>query len=683
MRPVSRWPGILAACLCACLFGASASADTTTTKAKSKSKSAKKAADKTAGKSSGKSSPSEATPAPQGPRGAQVATKNTPTYMPIPATIGTLGLFTMDTGVTLPKKNFGLAGYVNKFSRKPGGVSIVNWGWTVSTGLTDKWTAFFQWEPHRHVHVGDPTQLSFRSALANPQFGSTIYRSLTAVPGIAPGYVEDYPFAGVKNTGGPGEVTIGVQYGWLSEWRGDPVNLSFRSDFIIPTRTELTNLLGDGSQSGQFNYGIGAALSKTWASKVQGVLNWGYRFTRDPRNSSGARLLTQADQMKFGVGFLLFPEKKLQFINEYTSTIFTGSSTPNTSFGARDPVDGVWGIRWYPYKNFGVDLGYRHMLNINSQNDPNGFVMKVGWLAGLKEKPQPILNRAPSAACSASRSSVYAASGDTINISAQASDPDNDTLTYSWNTSGGRIEGSGSSVRWNSSGAAVGNYTVTARVDDGHGGSASCAADVKVEPRPNRPPTLSCAADRSSVFTGERIRISGTGADPDNDTLTYAWRTNGGKIVGSGDSVTLDTSDLAPGRYSVTGRVDDGRGGAADCSVGVEVKQPPATPVAAKLNECFFRASSARVDNVCKRILDDVALRLQNDPKARVVLVGYGDPKENKKIANQRAAEAQKYLGGKGIAASRSDLREAGGKAGETKQNRRLDVIWVPEGASY
>ncbi len=666
-------------------------------KSKSKKAAAQKSesllADKRAGKTAAparKSSSSVyslarvATPArpPQGQRGANIQpASQQPARRPIPATLGTLGFFTMETADTLPRKGVGISAYVNKWAREPGDVAVVNWGWNLSFGMSDRISAHFVWEPERHLHVASPGQLSFNSPLGNPQFGSTIYRSLLPVLGAAPGYVEDYPFAG-QNGGGPGEVTLGLKYGIWSEWRGDPVSFSLRSDFVIPTRTTLTDLLDDQGQAGQLNYLVGAAASKTWAETVQGALNFSYRFTRDPR-FGGVRALNQADQIRVGAGFLLFPEKRLQFMNEYTALVFTGTATENTTFGPRDPIDGVWGIRWYPFQNVAVDLGYRYMLNLKDHGDRSGFVIKVGGTHWRRAEPPAPANRAPSAACSASRSSVYAGSGDVVSVRAQAADPDNDSLNYSWAATGGRIDGSGPEIRWNSSGLDSGNYTVTARVDDGHGGTASCAVDIRVEPRPNRAPSLTCAADRTSVLVGERIRITATATDPDGDALTYAWRTNGGRVEGSGPAVGLDTSGVNPGRYTVTGRVEDARGLATDCTVALEVKSPAAPPEASLLNQCFFRSGSARVDNVCKRILDDVALRLQNDPRARSVVVGFADPRESAKLNQQRADAAKKYLSGKGVAAGRIDTKAAGGQAGAGRQNRRVDVIWLPEGATY
>ena len=265
-------------------------------------------------------------------------------------------------------------------------------------------------------------------------------------------------------------------------------------------------------------------------------------------------------------------------------------------------------------------------------------------------------------------------------------DPDNDPLTYTWTANGGRVDGNGPQVRWLSAGTAVGTYTVTLHVDDGRGGAATCSADIRVEPKPNRPPTITCSANPSSVFAGERSQITCNASDPDGDTLTFTWRANAGRITGNGRLGDFDTTGLSPSTYTITTRVDDGRGGAADASTIVTVKPTPVPPQASKINECLFgKPLSARIDNVCKRILDDVALRLQNEPRATAVIIGYSDPKERRgdKLAGDRGSNAVKYLGEKGIGASRVTTRTGSGQAGADARNRRIDVIFVPEGATY
>ena len=618
------------------------------------------------------------------PPPATTASDDDKKLRPIPPTTGLNGLFTMESGESLPAKAVTVGGAANKFSRNPGSITVLEIQLTVGYAVTKRWSLFFGFNPNQHIHSGAPTRLSLATppcVPVVPNVGTTIYRPITCVAGGAAAYVEDFPFAN-RNTGGVGAITLGSKFNIASQARGNPFGFSIRTDFIIPTLTRLSGLLDNSTQTGQFGFNILGALTRNFGNLFEATLNVGYTFTRDPR-SGGVAVLNQADQFRGGFGMRMFPKSRIQVITEYNGLVFVGTHTPNTTFGARDPLDAVWGLRLYPVNWLAFDIGYRYTLNQLQSHDRHGFVVKVGT---TYERPKPVpVNHPPTASCSASASSVFVGSGDAVNVSVTASDPDNDPLSYSYSSSGGTIDGTGPQVRWNSAGLAAGSYTVNARVDDGRGGVASCAVDIRVEPKPNRPPVISCSADRSSVIVGERVRITANASDPDNDPLSYSWRSNGGQVVGGGNAVQLDTTGLAPGSYTVTGRVDDGRGGAADCNVVVRVETPPVQAQASKLNECFFRAGSARVDNVCKRVLDDVALRLGASPKDRMILVGYSDPAEGKtdKLAKQRAAAAKKYLAGKGVADSRVETRAAGGQKGAGKKNRRLDVISVPEGATY
>ena len=222
----------------------------------------------------------------------------------------------------------------------------------------------------------------------------------------------------------------------------------------------------------------------------------------------------------------------------------------------------------YPVKQIAIDVGYRYMLNLRNLNDRSGFVVKVGTAYWPENAPPPV-NHPPTASCSADKSMVYLGSGDTVTVTATAADPDNDPLTYTWSASGGAIDGTGPQARWVSNGTAEGSYTVTVKVDDGRGGSASCSADISVQAKPKHPPTIACSANPTSVFAGERSTITCVGNSPDGDPLTYTWRANAGKITGNGRTGDFDTTGLSPGTYSITTRVDDTNGLAADTSVNV------------------------------------------------------------------------------------------------------------------
>ena len=97
--------------------------------------------------------------------------------------------------------------------------------------------------------------------------------------------------------------------------------------------------------------------------------------------------------------------------------------------------------------------------------------------------------------------------------------------------------------------------------------------------------------------------------------------------------------------------------------------------------------NSARVDNVCKRVLDDVALRLQNDPQAKVVIVGYADPRERRPDTHGKHREATNAVGytatSRNVDRSRASTRTGSGQAGAGAANRHIDIIWVPAGATY
>jgi len=326
-------------------------------------------------------------------------------------------------------------------------------------------------------------------------------------------------------------------------------------------------------------------------------------------------------------------------------------------------------------------------LGSNARQD--NFRIGTGLVVRWDYPPAPPKpNHPPVAACSAAVPSVYQGSTDPVAIHVNASDPDNDPLTYSYTATGGTVDGTGPDARWNPTGLALGSYTINVKVDDGRGGTATCAADVAVTQRPNRPPTISCSPERNPIIAGERVAINSRASDPDGDPITYSYAATGGQISGNTATAQFDSTGLAAGSYTITCTADDGRGGRTDAKTTVDVQAPAPPPQASKVGDCgYTKVGAGRFDNACKRVGDDVALRLKNEPNAKVVIVGYADPKEPKpdKLALTRAEGAKKYLGEKGIDASRISTRvgTANTMKGMEKDNRRVDFVFVPEGATY
>ena len=84
----------------------------------------------------------------------------------------------------------------------------------------------------------------------------------------------------------------------------------------------------------------------------------------------------------------------------------------------------------------------------------NNFRIGSGLVVRWDYPPAPPKpNHPPVAACSAAVPSVYQGSTDVVAIHVNASDPDNDPITYSYTATGGSVDGTGPDARWNPSGS--------------------------------------------------------------------------------------------------------------------------------------------------------------------------------------------------------------------------------------
>ena len=102
----------------------------------------------------------------------------------------------------------------------------------------------------------------------------------------------------------------------------------------------------------------------------------------------------------------------------------------------------------------------------------------------VKEPPK----HPPVMSCSANPTTVK--SGEPATITASASSPDGRPLTYSWNSSAGKVNGTGENVQLDTAGTPAGPITINGTVSDDRGLTASCSSTVNVEVPPP-PPTAS------------------------------------------------------------------------------------------------------------------------------------------------------------------------------------------------
>jgi len=262
-------------------------------------------------------------------------------------------------------------------------------------------------------------------------------------------------------------------------------------------------------------------------------------------------------------------------------------------------------------------------------------------------------------------------------------------LTYSWSGTGGKVDGKDTGASIDTNGTPGGSYAVTAHVTDPKAkknNEASCTSNYTVKEPPKNPPQISCSASPTSVQTGSPSTITCTCTSPDNVPVTVGgWTSSGGTISGSGNSATVNTTGAPAGTVTINATCTDSRGLTTSSSSSVTVENPPPPPPqASKLNECQYpnKMKPWRVDNTCKAMLDDVALKLQQDPEAKLVVVGNADPSEKRKnLAGERAADVKFYISGgeakQNIDASRIEVRT--GNEGTMTSEQWI----IPSGATF
>jgi len=96
-------------------------------------------------------------------------------------------------------------------------------------------------------------------------------------------------------------------------------------------------------------------------------------------------------------------------------------------------------------------------------------------------------------------------------------------------------------------------------------------------------PAASCSVQPTEVMVGEPITatVSASNFNPKH-TVTYTWTGNGGVVTGKDTTATIDTTNAAPGSYTVTAHVTDAKmksNNEASCSANYTVKPlPPKNP---------------------------------------------------------------------------------------------------------
>lgn len=526
------------------------------------------------------------------------------------------------------------------------------------------------------------------------------------------------PVFGPRQSGnGIGDASIGTKIELIDPDENPGFSMAIGGTVVIPT-SRNERALARGRTAGEVDYGVFLAFGHEFADgHFRMYENVGYTRTGD-KHVGDVETLDRPDKLLLGLGLSGAPNENVELIGELNWTRFMGGQTPNLN--QNDPLDLTLGARFFFYDGqFSFGGAYRRLLNggddrvhpvLNNigfafvpptvvqvplfnfvnQNfeggDHNGFIAYIGFGSREECEIPPPPNAPPICVAITGGPDVFI--GDSIALSVQASDPDGDVLTYTWSSTCGRIVGSGANVTFDATGVPEGACTVTVMVSDGFNPPVTCTALViNVRPRPNQCPTVTLTASDTNPDEGEVVTFTATVTDPDSGPgpVTYEWNTTAGSLTRiSENQVSIDTTGL--GGQTITVSVTTGDGD-PNCTrterVTVNVVPPPPVAMPEAFTPCVFRRNNARVDNICKQILDDIATRMQGDPTLQLVIDGHSDTGERAGIALARAENVRDYIvNERGVDSNRIVVRTYDDKCptGDAASNRRVELFLVPEG---
>ncbi len=381
--------------------------------------------------------------------------------------------------------------------------------------------------------------------------------------------------------------------------------------------------------------------------------------------------------------------------------------------GGAERVGSVYTVdSWHPVVTAGGGLDYntalfnRHLALRIFQTDYqfihgdssniNAFRLSTGvvWHIGSIAPPPPV-----TLACSPSPVSVYP--GDPITVTATAGDLyPKYNVVYSFEGAG--VTRTGATATVATAALAPGSYTVKCNVKEGKPGreglkpwqTADATATYTV--KAYEPPTVSCSASPATIKPGDTSTITATGMSPQNRPLTYSYTAAAGTISGSGTTAVFSSTGAPTGDTVITCSVSDDKGQVATSTTPVSIVAPlaVAVPHTSALCPVSFDKDAkrpTRVDNEAKACLDSVALSLQKQSDAKVVLVGEATAAEKaprpakhhkavqeQNFAAERSVNVKEYLvTDKGIDASRVIV------ATGTTDGPNVETYLVPAEANF
>jgi outer membrane protein OmpA-like peptidoglycan-associated protein len=386
------------------------------------------------------------------------------------------------TADILPPRTWSFSAYRVNFDYEQGFTDVSRFPITFGAGLSDRVELF-----------GALTVVTRIDRDLRPLFLSTSPET--------GGVVNEYPRVNDGWSGSQfGDLWLGAKINLASQHRQQPAAFALRGLLKVPTA-------GEEAGTGKLDVAFDAIVSKELNERVELSGFGGVVLRGDPDDWN----LTNGFRWGIGAGFPTRRNLRLtaelhgeQYFDD--AVVLTGAvATPTDGVPPVDspqsgPLNASLGLTWQNTRGLFAGAGINYNLRLDGRSAANGyedetgdavgFQLRIGYHPGVRvyvAPPPPPPPPPPAAAPANAPPTVRARCepctvevGKTSTVTADATDPDGDALTYSWRAAAGSLSTpNGRQSPWTAP-MQEGPVVVTVEVTDPRGGRATDAVTIQV-----------------------------------------------------------------------------------------------------------------------------------------------------------------------------------------------------------